>query len=285
MKLHPSIILSADQDERNAFRASLLCKDCIGGRGGTVPVKVFKAYLKSLGVSRATSSRWIKKALELGFMTRFQSKEKDYYRVLSLYDLARRAGCKRLGTPVHVNAKDFAGRSFMRLTWAAYHVQFEGKPVSRATLTALTGVPERTQQDRENKAKVKQIPNYGIYGDYNELSEKNPDLVVGLYDQPGVFVNGSTGELCVQLPNSRSIPDFIQPASLGRTRKVNKLLALLPCDAVAIKQPVTRRYSDSPKQTAHIKSKLRKADGLPVTVTICERWKALPGGAVGWAVC
>ena len=290
MKLYPEIILSAKQNEMpvNGFRVCLIARDYVGGRRGSVPAKVFKAYLKGLGVSRATYSRWIAEALELGLMTRYQSKRKgaDYYLIAGLYTISAIAGCKRLGTPALVNAKDFAGRSFMSLTQAAHQVQFKGKPISRKTLTALTGVPERTQQYREKRAGVKQVSNYGIYGDHKELSEKNPDLVVGLYDQPGVFVNGNTGELCVQLPNSRVVPESIQPANRGRVRQTNKLLsALFNRDTEAIKQPVTRRYSENQKQTAHIKSKLRKADGLPVTVTIYERWKALPGGAVGWAVC
>lgn len=289
MKLYPEIILSAKQNELpvNGIRVSLVARDYCGDRRGSVPVKAFRRHLKSLGVSRSTYSRWIKEALEIGLLTRYQSerKGKDYYLIAGLADIAAFAGCSHLSAPVLVNINDFVGRSWMSLTWAAYERRFNNKPISRVALESLTGVPERTQQYREKRAGVKQIENYGIYGDHKELSEKNPELVVGLYDQPGVFVNNNTGELCQQLPNSRGIPESIQPAQRGRIRKVNELLsALLSRDAEAKKQLVTRRYSESPKQTRYIKSKLRKVDGLPVMVTIYERWKALPGGAQGWAV-
>lgn len=290
MRVYPEIILSAKQHDLpvQGFRVWLIAKDYCKDRRGSVPVKAFRAYLKSLFVSRSTYSRWIAEALELGLLTRYKSerKGKDYYLIAGLADIAAFAGCSHLSAPVLVNTRDFVGRSWISLIQAAYELQFNDKPISRTALKALSGVPERTQQYREKKAKVKQIENYGIYGDYKELSEKNPDFIISSYGTPGMFVNESTGELCQQLPNSRVIPETIQPAKRGRTRKINKLLiALFNSDAEANKQPFIKRYSNSPKETKHIKAKLRKRDDLPVVVTIYERWKVLPGGAQGWAAC
>lgn len=291
MKLYPEIILSAKQNGQpiNGYRVWFIAKDYCKGRRGSVPVKVFRAHLKGLGLARATYSRWIAEALETGLIRRYQSKRKglDYYSLAGWYAGAALAGCSRLhNTPAAMDLNDFAGQSWISLTWAAYELRFNGKPISRTTLKALTGVPYRTQQYREKKAKVKQINNYGIYGDYGELAQKNPDFIIGIYEQPGVFINEFTGELCQQLPNSRAIPEGIQPAKRGRTRKVNKLLsALFNRDAEAKKQPFMKRYSNSHKETRSIKAKLKKRDDLPGMVTIYERWKALPGGAQGWAAC
>lgn len=289
MKLYPEIIFSAKQAglPLSGFRLWFVAKDYCGGRRGTIPVKEFRRYLKSLGLARSTYTRWIREALELGLLTRIRSKRKglDYYSLAGWFKGATLAGCKRLNGPVAIELNAFLGRSWISLTWAGYESQFKGKPISRETLTALTGAPKSTQIYREKRAGVIQKNNIAIWGEYQELAQKSPDLVISLYETPGVFISEKTGELCQRLPNSREIPGEVRPAKKGRTNKINKLLALFESGAEAKKQALLKRYSESPKETKRIKRNLRKRPDFKAPGAIYERWKALPGGVQGWAVC
>lgn len=294
MKLYPEIILIASQNEEpvQGFRVCLIGKDFCGDRRGTVPVKVFRAYLKGLGISRATYSRWIKKALELGVMTRIRSGRTglDYFAFVSYARMAAIAGCKKLSAPVQIELDAFLERSWMSTVLAAYELRFNGKPVSRETLTALTGVSKSTQIYREKRAGVVQKRNVAIWGEYQELAQKNPDFVIGSFDKPGMYISKETGELCQQLPNSREIPpEAVRPAKKGSTnRSNNKLLALLPCGDEAKKQPFVKRYSESPDETKRIKRNLRKFSNFQAPAAIYERWKCWKTQSdevQGWAAC
>jgi hypothetical protein len=283
MKLIPEFVLSAQKHDLNltAFKVAFIAKDDCKA-GGTIPQKELKRHLKTLGVHRATAHRWINAAIDLGLFLPVQNKRGiAYYRLVSWQTMAIIAHCEHLGTPVNVDLKKFAGRSWVAYTWAAYLKRNEGRPVSRFTLTDKTGVPERTQIYREHQAKVKQVENIGIVGPLDKL---DPELVINLSTIPGYFTLAS-GDLYLRLPNSRIVSDDIKPACKGRTKKVNSILAAwFDRAATAKKEPVYRRYSDNPKQTKNIIRTLKKQDYFQGICTILERAKPVYPGVNTWGV-
>jgi hypothetical protein len=283
VKLYPEIVLSAQRHGLNltGFKVAFIAKDLCKA-GGTVPQKDLKRHLKTMGVPKATAYRWITAAIELGLFLLVESKRGiAYYKLVSWQDMAIIAHCERLGCPVTVDLKQFAGRSWVAYTWAAYLQRQAGRPISRFTLTDKTGVPKSTQIYREHRAKVKQIENIGIVGPLDKLA---PELVIDLYNVPGYFTTAS-GDLCLQLPNSRIVSESIQPACKGRTKKVNSVLAAwFNRAATAKNQPVYRRYSDNPKQTKNIIRTLKKQDCFQGLCTILERTKPVYRGVNSWGV-
>jgi hypothetical protein len=156
--------------------------------------------------------------------------------------------------------------SWMPHIWAAYRLQTGGrdekiaklsrdkntgrsvltvlerkaKPISRETLTELTGVSRRAQQYREKKAGVEQVENYLIgrsgmvYQPYGHDKE-HPEHHV------------HCGEERLRLPNSVKVPNDIKLSdSNSRTRRINKALkALRQSDAIAEGEHYQRLYADS----------------------------------------
>lgn len=276
MKLYPEIPLIAKQNNLpvSGFKVWFIAKHYCGGRRGVIPDQNFRKYLKGLGVVRATYSRWIRAAIDLGLFEVVQGKRKKgkYYRLVSWQQGAYNAGCERLARAAEVDIVEFVGRSWLSLCQAAFLQQFGNKPVSRETVTALTGTPRRTQQYREKRARVQQVENVAIYGKAEDIAIKTPERMENLFDGPGVFIN-KAGDLCRRLPNSKELPDSITVAKKGRTKKVNKALrALFVRGAEAPKTPVLLRYSENPKQSKQLQRKLRK-DSVQGHVTIYERFE------------
>ncbi len=281
MKLYPEIILSAKDNglQANAFRLWFIAKDYCQGRRGAIPVKALRNHLKALGISRATYSRWISAALEYGLIERVKSERLgfDLYSLAGWARGAALAGCERLGKPANVELMSFAGRSWISYSWAAFLTRFEEKPVSRDTLNTLAAVPIRTQQYREKRAKIKQKTNIAVWGNYQEISQKNPEFLISYCETPGLFIDKLSGDLCQQLPNSRTIPEGISPANKGSTRKVNGALkALLNREAEARQCPPLR-YSNSAKETKRIERSIRQRGDITNPVTIYERGRVRKG--------
>lgn len=280
MKLYPEIIVLADVTEQSisGYRIWFIAKDFCGGRANTVPVKAFRAYLRALGVSRASYNRWIKNALNTGLFKLIESKRKvSYYELASWQRGAYLAGCERLSKPVIVNRDDFLGRKWKSYVWGAYLSMFGDKPIARETIEKITTVPERTQRYRERSGRVKQVENVAIHG--NVLD--NPDLVERLYNgyEFGYYIDDEHN-LCQRLPNSKVAPDGVKSAKLGRTKKVNKALSsLLLNDAVEPKVETNRRYSDNFKQTRRIIRSLKRRDDIRGEVTIYERVRTSYNGS------
>lgn len=280
MKLYPEIIVLADVTEQSisGYRIWFIAKDFCGGRANTVPVKAFRAYLRALGVSRASYNRWIKNALNTGLFKLIESKRKvSYYELASWQRGAYLAGCERLSKPVKVNRDDFLGRKWKSYVWGAYLSTFGDKPIARETIEKITSVPERTQRYRERSGRVKQVENVAIHG--NVLD--NPDLVERLYNGYGFgYYIDDEHNLCQRLPNSKVAPDGVKSAKLGRTKKVNKALSsLLLNDAVEPKVETNRRYSDNFKQTRRIIRSLKRRDDIRGEVTIYERVRTSYNGS------
>ena len=265
MKIYPSILVQAEANKQplGGYRVWFLAKHWHKA-SGYIPGKKFKEYLKELGIAKSSYHRWIKEAYEIGLFQRAG----DLIKLAGWHDAGRLAGCK-LDDPVQVDIQLFISTGWKDIFWAGFLKKFDNKIVSRETLQRLSGgVPERTQRYRERKAGVINHANYASLGKVKD----HPELAIHLYGEPGYYQKN--GEIRRQLPNSRTIPEYIRSAKKGRKKKVNQALAeSLFSDATSSNNPVYRLYSDSAKQTKRIQQKDRKSNDPDRPAMIYERLK------------
>lgn len=237
--------------------------------GGTVPQDSLKDSLKALGISKTSRYDWINDAVRIGLLSLEVSNRTGlvYYRLASWADGAFIAGIERTGKPITLDLDRFILRSWQAEVWAGLLLQLRGrdkkiaklsrdkntgkavltvlerkaKPISRNTLTELTGVSRRAQQYREKKSGVEQVTNILIVR----------DNVAGFMkfghnkDYPWLSVRA--GAEVQHLPNTKAIPNRIQLLnSKSSTKRANKQLkALCKSDAIAESETFPRLYADS----------------------------------------
>lgn len=245
--------------------AKHLCK-----AGGTIPEQALKDSLKAIGISKSSRCDWLNDTVKIGLFTLEVSYRTGlvYYKLASWAEGAKIAGVERLGNSITMELGEFTSGSWKPEIWAGRLLQLRGrdekvakisrdkrhadggavlivqerkaKPISRKTLTEITGVSRRAQQYREKRAGVEQVENYLIgqsgmgYQPYGHDKE-----------HPAHHVHG--GQERLRLPNSKAIPDRIQLSnSRGSTRRANKRLrALCKSDAIAEGETFPRMYADN----------------------------------------
>ena len=263
MKLYPSILVQADASGQplGGYRVWFLAKHWHKA-SGYIPAKKFKEYLKELGIAKSSYHRWIKEAYQLGL---FQHVDK-LIKLASWTSASKQAGCKKLDNPVTIEIDKFINAGWMSFVWAGFLKNHEGI-VSRATLQELSGgVPERTQRERERQAGVENQANYASFGKVKD----HPEQAISVYGEPGYYQQA--GEIRRRLPNSRTVPECIQQAKMGRKKKINQALAeLFSSDATSSNMPIYRLYSDSAKQTKRIQRQSRKSNNFGSPDRIYER--------------
>ena len=235
MKIYPEIILKAMSNNKpvGGVKLWILAKHYDNGNG-FIPARDFKHYLKrTLGIPRGRYDRWIRQAERLGLI----SYENGVYRLISLSKAAAIIGVTHLAQPLEIGVRRFVNAGWAAWVWAAYIKHHEGKPISRKTLKALTGIPERTQRDYERIAGVKNKGNYANLGN----PAKDPQNAIAIDRERGIY--GKAGQTRQRLPNSRTIPEEIKKAKKGRTSKANRELnALLNKPSSSNQQSCERLY-------------------------------------------
>lgn len=206
MKFYPELVLAVMRSNKPTGGVRLYCvaKHYDNGNGH-IPVDEFKAYSKRyLGIGKSRFNRWMREALSLGIVKRSGN-------ILTLSSWGKAAvavGVKDpLRSPVEVGVTKITGEGWAAWVWAAYIKRHEGKPIARATLERLTGVPARTQVRYEAEAGVENKANYA--------TEKEPIAKEGngyfwYYVQPKK-----------RLGNTRTISG-VETCKSGRTKKHNR---------------------------------------------------------------
>lgn len=115
------------------------------------------------------------------------------------------------------------------LFYAAFHAgRPEGQPISRATITAVTGVPARTQFHYEETARIRRQRNFTIGAGWGRASAENDAYQHGNAVFQFIDYRGRHGK-CGQTYAARQLPNSytstLQACTRGRQRKVNARLA------------------------------------------------------------
>ena len=185
--------------------------------------------LEHFGVSKRTRHRWIKEALELGFIA--QHGRHVAYQYISPPRLAIIINAPAIGRRVYIQEPEklFRSDTFGEVVLDGGKRVLENNKtgearVSRATITQFTGIPARTQRYLEKKTKDTKItPNFIVVGklegndQQQELSYQAAKSISGAYMRWGnILVKRGSNSYT---PGSTTIK-----AKLGRSDKQQRLL-------------------------------------------------------------
>jgi len=201
--------------------------------------------------------------------------------------LARAAvilGVEHVKRPVNMPLDKFVKKGWLAWVWAGW-LLIQGhldKPISRAALRDLSGIPERTQLEYEKKA--------GVINHHNFAKHEGINTIEQFYDLSiikGRPIFDYQGQVLERLPNSRELGnEHIQAAPKGRTRRANsRLKDLLNTGGQDHKQTITRRYCQGEKQAEAVLKRItnlknKGAHSLPGWIyqaaDIKGYWHAIP---------
>lgn len=247
VKFYPELVLAAMRSNKPVGGVRLFCIAKHRDNGnGHLPIDDLKAYAKRyLGIPKARYNRWLREALRLRIVKRSGN-------VLTLSSWGKAAvavgGIERLAGAVEMGVTQIADDGWAAWVWAAYMKRHEGKPITRATLERLTGVPERTQRHYEAEAGVENHANYGDFG----LPENNPEEAI-TEEADGWFWNA--GRIKKRLGNSRIVTG-VEECKRGRTKKHNQVIAAAS-SLWGGSQHKQRLFFDGPHKAQALKKTLR----------------------------
>ena len=247
MKFYPELVLAVMHSYKPVGGVRLFCiaKHYDNGNGN-IPIDEFKAYAKRyLGIPKARFNRWLRQAVSMGIVKR----SGNILTLSSWGNAAVAVGVERLAKPVEMGVTKITSEGWAAWVWAAYLKRHENKPIARATLERLTGVPERTQRHYEAEANVKNKANYGDFG----FPDKNPDEAITEETNGWFWYAGRTKK---RLPNSRIISG-VETCGRGRTAQHNRKIALA-LSLWGSSQTKNRLYFDGPHKAQALKNTMRK---------------------------
>ena len=247
MKFYPELVLAVMRSNKPTGGIRLFCvaKHYDNGNGH-IPVDEFKAYAKRyLGIPKARFNRWLRDAQRMGIIKR----SANVLTLSSWGNAAVAVGVERLAGPVEMGVTKMANDGWAAWVWAAYLKHHENKPICRATLERLTGVPERTQRAYEAEVNVVNKSNYADFG----FPENNPDDAI-TEETNGHF--WYAGRIKKRLGNSRVVSG-VETCGRGRTAQHNRTIwaALSLWDS---SQPKNRLYFYGPHKAQALKNAMRK---------------------------
>lgn len=221
VKIRPTLVLCAKKLKLSGgYRLWLLARNLdANGQGSVVRQEVFE-YAKYLGLSRKQFYRWLKQAIEAGFVEEKKRKSSGLEVIVlrSEAKVAIKVGLGRVDKYLTVvDARTLVKPKWMHVVWQHYiTLNYNGKMISRSTLAAITGV-ERHQQSRyERDAGLEKTKNY-------VKTEKDGNLAPGMREHGLTSAFSHQGYLYYRIPDTRFGIDVIK-AGRGSSTKINKIL-------------------------------------------------------------
>lgn len=165
------------------------------------------ACLRVFGVAPWTAKRWLDAARKLGLVQDVQRQSGEWsLRLIGYAKAALLLGLKQPGKPVEIPTEALFGRQWWSRLFAAFEGSFQGRPISRRTLQAVSGIPLSTQRVYDNQAGVVRRKNYAL----SAIPADHLDAVkeFGKRAAPFAFLDKSTNRRLIgwRLPDSRSCP-------------------------------------------------------------------------------
>jgi hypothetical protein len=226
VKIWPNLGLAAIRALMGgAFRIWVFAKSLDSSGSGVALQDNLWRFCENLGIHRKSFLRWKDSALEQGLLREvFRSKSQQIGLVLTGHARAAQIfGGHQIGYPVLLPADLFAASGWRAWVWAAFQATFVSKPISRAKLREISGVPEQTQRDYERQVSVIKIRNFAT-------TNFTKDYLAGFkeFERSYAFAfkdKYTKGEvIAYQLPNSYHPPKDIKIMPKGRSRKIQKSL-------------------------------------------------------------
>ena len=219
VKIIPQVFFSAKENglPQSPFRLYFMAKAFDQGTGH-VPKDSFKDFMKGMGISNTSFYRDLGETLEWGLICESKNENGDKVLHLAKWEtVVEVAGVSKwIECWVLIPIEQLSCKGWISIVWASYLKNFEGRLISRQTLEEKTGVPRRTQINREGQAGVKNFSNYANFG----KPEDNPELTMRLHGQPGIYYKH--GFVRTRLPNRRVVSEKIKLANKGRLRNIRR---------------------------------------------------------------
>lgn len=271
IKVYPEVIFSAIHHNRpaGAFRLWFIAKHYDNGNG-FIPAKDFRRYVNAQGVNDKSYYRWLDQSIELGLINRVRGSKTVYQ--LAAWEAGKAAAgvSGDLLRAVNIPLNQFVAKGWLSILWAGYLKHFEGKPISRATLEKLTGVPARTQLLYETKAQVRSRANFATYGLAPDNLERALEFMPIIY-RAGHYIT-QQGEFRRRLPDTRTAPSEIILANVGRLKRINQALY-----KEGSSREIYRIYTEGAKQSKQALKRIRKVDEIDRPDFIYERMGGFKG--------
>lgn len=219
MKMYPLLGMRAIKAKQgNPWRVWTVAKSLDYEGSGWVCEEKLRARLRRYEVPESSIYRLITEASRKEWILREDWKP-GFFKLPGPTKIASKLDAVQVGRAVKMDGRLVFTIGWKANVWAGVIRLFDGKPISRATLEKLTGIPRRTQAHYRRQASVNTRPNYA-------KSELSVDHLVGIAEtRPGAFAIDQT--VAWRLPDTRFAPDYVEIAPKGRTRKHKQELGIL----------------------------------------------------------
>lgn len=159
IKIWPQIIMAAAQQNLGgAIRVWSFAKALDESGSGVVDKNLLMDYLDFLGITRASRYRWLHAASASRLLRPVRNGSQ--FLILSIHNTGQMINVPDIGNRCLMNPQDLAASFWKGIVWDLILTQFKGRPVSRATLGQVTGVPVRTQIELEKKGFTNALHNW-----------------------------------------------------------------------------------------------------------------------------
>lgn len=249
-----------------AWRAWILMRHLDTAGSGVVKQVDALAFAASLGTSKRRWKRWMKEALSEEFISKIvrhrDGREEIVYKLRGVTSLARLLGCSTVGSrPVSIPADLVTAENCIAYVWTAFLATLPlDRPISRAAMRELTGVPERSQLRYEAECNIRVTANYAVTTLSDEHLPGVQEFEVG---HAFSLRDPDTGERVIawRLPNCYEVlePD-IRTRRRGSTRRINHELKQSSSANVSRGWDLIRSYHNSEAGRKAVLARMRKKD-------------------------
>jgi hypothetical protein len=202
VRIWPQLTLWATQQNMGgAIRVWAFAKALDPSGSGVVEKSRLLSYLEWMNVSSASRYRWLRSAVQSGLLRPVRNDSQ--FLITSIHKTGESLDCPDIGPRCLTDAKTLTLTHWKSNVWDLILTQFKNRPVSRATLFQITGIPGRTQWELERFGLVQVHHNWCI-------SNVNPALITPYteFSRPHAFTAhiGKQTRIVYQLPNHYTVP-------------------------------------------------------------------------------
>jgi hypothetical protein len=228
-----------------ALRLWVLCKALDQRGSGKITRKALHGYLNSLQVPVRTQYRWLRTALDSGFITEAQNRGEQVFILAGLERVARINGLDEVGRrPVEVPAQKIVRPGWINTVWLAF-LTTQSPQLSRETLEEMTGVERHRQVAYERGQPIEKRRNFVLGGTADHYLVEIDNSRFGT----NTFIHTPSERVAHRLPDERLVrSNLVKQLPRGRCRKVNVRLRTNSCSMARVNRPQSIRlfYPDRP---------------------------------------
>ena len=202
IRIWPQIILSASQQKLGgAIRVWSIARVIDAAGSGVVEKTTLLSALKTLEVPSASRYRWLQAAKNSKLLRPVRGGKQLL--ITGIQKTGRLLNCPDIGPRCLIRPQYLLRKHWKSRVWDLLLTQFKNRPVSRATLFQITGIPVRTQLELERFGQVKAHHNWCMTN--IDISLITP---YAEFSRPHAFVAqiNQHSHIVYQMPNHYTVP-------------------------------------------------------------------------------